>query len=281
MSTTSRTVTVTEPAASGAASPIVVAVNAARRCAATLELAGALAASVGADLDVLFVEDADLLRLADLPVTREIDRLSGMARELDTRRMLRALRVEVQQLHRELARLARSTSVRASLRVVRGHYLTEALAAAAHGQATFVQGARRALPGELFAASPPIVAGSAVVAGAARGALWILFDGSAAGIRALKVALALTRAPGRSLRVLVPDGGADELESRKRAARMAAGGRDLQFLAVAQNWLSQAGRSLRPGAVSLLVLARTDPLMEAAAARDYLESLPVPVVLVA
>jgi hypothetical protein len=270
-------VTVTEAAVSAAASPIVVAIHAARRCASTLELAGALAASIGADLDVVFVEDADLLRLADLPVTREIDRLSGMARDLDTPRVLRALRVEVQQLHRELARLGRSTSVRSTLRVVRGHYLTEALAASAHGQATFVHGARRALPGELFPA--PTVSGSTAAAGAARGALWILFDGSAASVRALKVALAL--APGRSLRVLVPGHGADEQESRKRAAQIAAGGRNLNFLPVAENWLSRAGRNLSPGAVSLLVLAKTDPIMASAAARDQLESLPVPVVLVA
>jgi hypothetical protein len=50
---------------------------------------------------------------------------------------------------------------------------------------------------------------------------------------------------------------------------------------VAENWLSRAGRNLSPGAVSLLVLAKTDPIMASAAARDQLESLPVPVVLVA
>jgi hypothetical protein len=41
-----------------------VAVNAARRCGETLEMAAALAISTGADLEVVYVEDANLLRLS-------------------------------------------------------------------------------------------------------------------------------------------------------------------------------------------------------------------------
>lgn len=274
----------TEPASSRPATPVVVAINAAKRCAKTLELATALASNAGADLEVVFVEDADLLRLADLPVTCEIDRTSGMSRDLDARRMLRALRCEVQQVRRELARLGKSSSVHTTMTVVRGHYLTEALAASVRGGVTFVHGARRPWPGDFqpMTAIPSI----AVASGSARGIrpgtrspLLTLFDGTPASTRALEVALVLSRgAPGR-LTVLIAGGG-DETDQYKREAASVAGTANLQFVEAAGNWLSQLGRVLAPGADSLLVLARKTPALEGNDARSYLEALSIPVVLV-
>ena len=276
----------TDPAPSGAATPIVVAINAARRCAQTLELAATLATSVGADLEVVFVEDASLLRLADLPVTREIDRITGMTRDLDSRRMLRVLNGEARQLRRELSRIGKSTSVRSTVRVVRGHYLTEALAASTRVEVTFVHGARRPLPSEHLPSTPvrPIAAGTehdrARRAGG-RKPLWTLFDGSPASARALKVAVKLARTLACNLVVLLSARGADEIERRKREAQIASEGMDLQYIVSAENRLSQLSQALAPGACSLLVLARKSPDLEDSAARDYLESLVMPVVLVA
>jgi hypothetical protein len=262
----------------------VVAVNAGRRCAQTLELAASLAVSAGADLEVVFVEDADLLRLADLPVTCEIDRISGMSRQMDGRSMLRALRCEVQHVRREIARLGRNSLLRASVSVVRGHYLTEALAASARGDVTFVHGARRPWPGDFLASTPVpsmAIGGASAHRGrlAARRPLWTLFDGSAASIRALKIALALSRGVPGKLVVLLAGGG-DETESRKREAQTVAGAAHLQFLDVGQDWLSQLPRALAPGADSLLVLARKSPALDDSDARSYLETLSIPVVLV-
>ncbi|MEE9265902.1 MAG: hypothetical protein V3V86_04150 [Gammaproteobacteria bacterium] len=286
MSTTRREATVTDRAPADATTPIVVAINAARRCGETLELATALATSVGADLEVVFVEDANLLRLADLPVTREIDRISGITRELDSRRMLRALHCEARQLRRELARIGRVSSVRSTLRVVRGHYLTEALAASASVDVTFVHSARRPLPGEHLPIAPvrPIAASAAhgqARRGAGRKPLWTLFDGSPASGRALAVAAKLARTLACHLVVVLPVSGVDEIEKRKREVQIAADKVALQYLVVADKRLSQLGKAPAPGAGSLLVLARKSPDLEDSAARSYLESLTVPVVLVA
>ncbi len=276
----------TDRAPADATTPIVVAINAARRCGETLELATALATSVGADLEVVFVEDANLLRLADLPVTREIDRISGITRELDSRRMLRALHCEARQLRRELARIGRVSSVRSTLRVVRGHYLTEALAASASVDVTFVHSARRPLPGEHLPIAPvrPIAASAAhgqARRGAGRKPLWTLFDGSPASGRALAVAAKLARTLACHLVVVLPVSGVDEIEKRKREVQIAADKVTLQYLVVADKRLSQLGKAPAPGAGSLLVLARKSPDLEDSAARSYLESLTVPVVLVA
>jgi len=254
---------VTEPTPKGTTAPIVVAINAVRRCGRTLELATTLASRIGADLDVVFVENTNLLRLADLPVTREIDRVSGMARDLDSQRILRALRGEARQLRREVSRLEKAASVRSTVRVVQGHYFTEALAASAKADITFVH-----------AAGPAGGRGK-------RTPLWTLFDGSPASARALKMAVELAHTLAGNLVVLVPGQFGGEIENRKREAQEAAETADLQYLVVAGDRLSQLGGPLAPRAGSVLVLARKSPDLEDSAARSYLESLDVPVVLVA
>jgi nucleotide-binding universal stress UspA family protein len=277
---------VIEHRSSDATPPVVVATNAARRCAETLELATALAASVGADLEVVFVEDADLLRLADVPVTREIDRISGRSRELDARRMLRALHGEARQLRQELARIGRASSIRSTLRVVRGHYLTEALAASASVELTFVHSARRPLPGEHLpsAGGRPLATGETpgrTRRAAGRKPLWTLFDGSPASHRALAVAARLAGTLAVQLVVVLPVSGVDQIEARKRQVQIAAHEVALRYLVVADDHLSRLRKAPAPNTGSLLVLARKSPELEDSAARSYLESLTVPVVLVA
>jgi hypothetical protein len=286
MSTTRRAATVIERASADATPPVVVAINTARRCGETLELATALAASVGADLEVVFVEDADLLRLADLPITREIDRISGISRELDGPRMLRALHCEARQLRQVLARIGRASSVRSTLKVVRGHYLTEALAASASVELTFVHSARRPLPGEHL----PSPRGRSMPAGEGPGRthwapgrkpLWTLFDGSPASHRALAVAARLADTLACQLVVVLPVRGVHEIERRKRQVQIAAHKVTLRCLVVVDDRSSQLARAPAPNTGSLLVLARQSPDLEDSAARSYLESLTVPVVLVA
>ncbi|TDJ19289.1 MAG: hypothetical protein E2O65_04400 [Gammaproteobacteria bacterium] len=286
MSTTRGAATVIERTPADTTTPIVVAINAARRCRETLEMATALAVSVGADLEVVFVEDANLLRLADLPVTREIDWISGIIRELDSRRMLRSLHCEARQLRRELTRIGRASSVRSTLRVVRGHYLTEALAASASVDLTFVHSARRPLPGEHppSARARPGTAGPALGRAhraAGRKPLWTLFDGSPASGRALAVAATLARTLACHLVVVLPVSGVDEIERRKREVQTAADKVTLRYLVVADNRFFQPGKAPAPNTGSLLVLARNSPDLEDSAAQSYLESLTIPVVLVA
>jgi K+-sensing histidine kinase KdpD len=284
MNTTKPVAMVTEPAPNATTRPIVVAINAVRRCGQTLELASALAWHLGADLEVVFVEDANLLRLADLPVTREIDRFSGMSRDLDSQRVLRALHSEARQLRREVSRLDKATSVRSTVRVVRGHYFTEALTASANVDVTFVHGAGQPFPGD-HRPGPRLGARSATreaTAGRAkRPPLWALFDGSPASARALRLAAKLAYTSAANLVVLVPEQAAGEIENRKREARMAADTADLQFLVVAGDGLSQLGGALTPRAGSVLVLARQSPELKDDRTRGNLESLTVPVVLVA
>ncbi len=243
---------------------IVVAVNAARRCGETLEMAAALATSTGADLEVVYVEDANLLRLADLPVTKEIDRFSGAAREIDSGRMQRALHSEARQLRSNLARIRRATMVRSSVRVVRGQILGEALAASATVDVTFVHGARHG-PKTGRRGRRPVLT---------------LFKSGPAGVRALQVAAKLARAVGGGLTVLIPNRIDEGDEGVKREVREAVGQADIRFVPGAEGRILMLGRMLAPGMGSLLVLAKGSPELDDDATRAYLEELAIPLVLV-
>lgn len=109
---------------------IVVALDNSEDSLAALEAATKLAADLQAELLGLFVEDINLLRLAELPVAREVVYASSSARALDLPRLERALRVQAAELERTLANVAETTNVRWTFRVARGQVTTEVLATA-------------------------------------------------------------------------------------------------------------------------------------------------------
>ena len=249
-------------------------------------MAAALASSVGSELEVVLVEDANLIRLADLPVTREIDRVSGTTRELDSRRIERALHGEERRLRHELTRIRRHSSIRSTVRVVRGRILAEALAASSSVEVTFIHDARHALPGESPVGTRIHRQSTRTAALAGRPTrprkpVWTLLEGGSAGMRTLRMAARLARVLECDLMVLVPHGGAEEVENAKREARAAVDQIDLRFIEVAGSRSLIQERILSPGASSLLVLARRSVELEDEAMLGYLESIAVPVVLVA
>lgn len=101
-----------------------------------LFLAARLAASVDARLKGIFVEDENLLALADLPFAREIS-FSGEMHALDPARMLRAMKAQAESARRILARAAAEAHVDWSFDVSRGRPLVS-LAASARADDTLV-----------------------------------------------------------------------------------------------------------------------------------------------
>lgn len=87
-----------------------------------LALAARLAASVDARLKGVFVEDENLIHLADLPFAREIS-FSGEIRELDPERILRAMKAQAESARRLLARIASEAHIDWSFDVRRGRPL--------------------------------------------------------------------------------------------------------------------------------------------------------------
>ena len=109
---------------------ILVALDASRHSLAALEAAVELAADLEAELQGLFVEDVNLLRLAGLPVAREVLYPFVAATRLDRARMERELRAQATQARRALAAACEQRQIKWSFRVVRGEVAPEVLAAA-------------------------------------------------------------------------------------------------------------------------------------------------------
>src|SRR5215470_14508659 len=109
---------------------ILVALDASTHSMAALAAAVQLAAAMEAELEGLFVEDINLLRLAGLPFAREV-RHTASLEALDSPRMERALRAQAAQAREALAAAAGRAQVHWSFRVVRGQVAQEVLAAAA------------------------------------------------------------------------------------------------------------------------------------------------------
>ena len=120
----------------GKVTRIVVGLDTSLIARDALSLAARLAASVDARLKGVFVEDENLLSLADLPFAREIS-FSGEVRALDPERMLRAMKAQAESARRTLARIAAEAHVDWSFDVRRGRPLAS-LAASASAEDTLV-----------------------------------------------------------------------------------------------------------------------------------------------
>lgn len=95
--------------------------------AAALDAAAALARRLNAELAGLFVENSNLLRLAELPFAREYTLASAAARKFETGELKRAMRLQAETARGALSRAAQNLSVRWSFQVVRGALLDSVL----------------------------------------------------------------------------------------------------------------------------------------------------------
>jgi nucleotide-binding universal stress UspA family protein len=110
---------------------ILAAFGASTASPAALEGAVELAARLGAELEALFVEDADLLTLAELPVVRQVSLHGAPSRPVARIDLERELRVLARQAEKRLAEAATRRQIRCSFKVIRGHVASEVCQAAA------------------------------------------------------------------------------------------------------------------------------------------------------
>lgn len=108
---------------------IVVAVDRSEQARAAVEAAADLARRLRAELIALFVEDVDLVRLAQLPFVREIG-VNAEVRELDLPRIERRFRSESREAREACERAAGRCRVALRFDVVRGSVVREIVAAA-------------------------------------------------------------------------------------------------------------------------------------------------------
>lgn len=188
---------------------ILVALDASPHSLSALRAASEIASELGADLVGVFIEDVNLVRLAALPVTREIGQTSGRIRELDERTMARQLRGLALRAERALAQEAGRRQVRWSFSVSRGTIGAELWGAASEADLVVMGRAgwssRRTAGSSVKAVLTSGIRRTLVIGAEARlQPTWlVVYDGSEMADRGLQSARLLTKGKGGFLTVAI------------------------------------------------------------------------------
>lgn len=206
---------------------ILVALDASANSREALATAVNLAATLRSELHGIFVEDINLLRLAELPFAREIQFADTGLRQLEMESLQRRLRARAAILRHEVEELSGEHKLTSTFSVIRGPVEKELLAAALETDLLAVGRLGHSLLNRLGMGSTARAlaarAASAVLlvkSDVAAGPIIALYDGSATGLRALRLAAELAE-QGGDLRVLLWASDEEEaFERREFAAQL-------------------------------------------------------------
>jgi nucleotide-binding universal stress UspA family protein len=271
---------------------ILIALDASTHSLAAVEAAADLAAAMRAEMDGLFVEDINLIRLASLPCTSEVRHTTSVA-SLDLEQMERALKAQAAEARRALAAAAQRAHVQWSFRVARGRVAHEVLAAAAAADLVTLGklGRSRSPQARLGSTALRVLAGAPIAlllveqwrvrAHGLRPVL-VVYDGSEGARRALEAAARLAEAGGASLTVVLLADDSDTLRDLKLAVARSLQGRSTevrwQALAVAER--QSLLRAIQADDAALLVLSLNSPRLPEAAIGKLLDRVSNPVLLI-
>ena len=237
---------------------------------AALEALSVLAGSSPADILGMFLEDVDLLALAELPIAREYSLLTHVERRLQAPDIERLFRIQARAAQQSLAEIASRFGSSLSFRTARGAataLLREALVEADLMLFGAVRGSLR-LPGgpsRGYAARQPVT---------------VVFDGSDAAHHALHVALQLATDATLPLVVLLRAGSTDDLSRLKDEASRLAGTRQARLVEMANPAWQDVLAEVRRHRSTLLVVATSDDLLREENLTRLRNELNCPVVLV-
>jgi nucleotide-binding universal stress UspA family protein len=185
---------------------VLVVLDASSRQLTALDEAADLAAALRAELRGLFVEDVNLLRLAELPFAREIASCSTAVRQLDLVVMERMIRTEAEQQRRALANAAQRVRVQWSFQVARGNVARTSREAVEDADMLIVGresiGLHPLIPRRAWDVEQPMV---------------VAFEGSPASQRALAIAAELTPAKEDRLAIAILAGEPLQFQSLQRS----------------------------------------------------------------
>lgn len=188
-------------------SRILVALDTSGQSYDALETAAEFASLLQAELMALFIEDVNLLKLAELPFAKELDRSSGVMRPLDPGALTRTLQADAQRIQKRLTEESQKRRISVSMKVVRGQYVAAAMAMAGktdivflNDVATLSYGVSSAKVGAVRTRKIPI----------GQKPVWVFYNGSAESQRGLSLALSLSQKYGSDLIVVMAEDTAGE-----------------------------------------------------------------------
>ena len=191
---------------------ILVALDASEANISILKAATQLAARFNAQVKALFVEDINLLRMAQLPIAREITTSARARRPLNLPNLEQQLRSQVQRLRRIVESTAQQSNLPVDFEVLRGHIATE-LCSAVQDMDLLVIGKNTQL--QRYSEKLGSITSDMIIAARCNILLLrhgstlekpvaVLYTGSEASERALQVAIALAQDDEGQLQVFYP-----------------------------------------------------------------------------
>ena len=244
---------------------IAVTLDACQVSSSTLEEAVLLAARMGAQLEGIFVEDIDLIQLAELPFLREVRSVSRSEIAINLTRMEQELRVLARRAERLLGEHAARQNVSWSFRIWRGSIDTELLTADADADvfALTRMGTRLARP-------------------ATKKAVSVVFTGTEASRRALETAMSLTIDPYKELNILLPAEKEAEATRLQELATRQLGEQAVsaEFIPLKDGSLNEVLDVLADSNSAVLIVERDNQLMQAPSLRRSLSNLNCPLLIV-
>lgn len=273
---------------------IIVALDASAHSQAAMDAAAGIAELLEAELIGVFVEDINLVRVAQLPFVREVQFPVARVAEIDEPRMEGQLRELAAQVRRQLRDAASHHNVRWSFRVQRGRVATELLSAALEADLLALGRSGRSLVGASRLGSTVRTA-----VAESRGSLLIMragvdldapiltiYDGTAGARRALAAAAMLAQMSGR-LHVLIHAATTAEAQQyRQEIVHLThLDGDDAPALELSYRRMHPGDEArlleiVADSDVGMLVLGRQATAVASEAFTELLEHLTVPLLLV-
>jgi hypothetical protein len=168
--------------------------------AETLTTLTLMLSDTGSEVVGLFLEDSDLLRIAGLPWSHEVSRLSPRARPLDVSVIERQMRAQATQARRALQEAAERAGFRWSFQTIRGE-LAAAVQSASEGDFLLLSASNR--PAATAAELRALLRGTRSAVRKTK-AIAVVFVGSEQSARSLAVATRLSKSGKRPLDILLP-----------------------------------------------------------------------------
>ena len=238
--------------------------------AAALEQAARLARRMGAKLEGIFVEDIDLLNLAELPFLCEVRRSSRSVEAMSPVRMEQEFRVLARRAERLLGVQAARHHVAWSFRIWRGSIDTDLLDAAVEVDVL-----------ALTRLGSVLTRGHITRSG--HNAIAVLYGDSQSGRRALETATAMATEQQATLNILLPVAGETEPVTLQQEVLTRLGGQAspvVQFVALPDASLPAVVEALADTGSDALILQRDHEMLQTPTLRQCLNSLNCPLLVV-
>jgi nucleotide-binding universal stress UspA family protein len=267
---------------------ILIALDASLHSLAALQAATELASHLDAEIVCIFVEDINLLRIGELPFSRQISFYSGTSRQLGRQQIEEELRAQANRARQALSLQARQAGLRTTFRVIRGIVPEEILQASEEADLIVMGKAgwshrRRVGSTTRFIISQGSRQTLVLQYGARLGlTVGVIYDGSEASQKALAAARSLLNQRNGYLNVIVV---ADDNQSARRFQSEVTHWLEQKMLTARYRWLVGPHRQylaslVKSEQLGALILPADGERFSPEDIEALIEKLEIPVLLV-